>query len=699
MQQTWEGMVKDQGIDLSMIRERATTSAQSPSTPNLIDNSPYSTSSILEYLEDKWQQFSARFGLSSTISHIDQHQISNDPAIASLDYAIHHLSERSAVFSKEKLLKTAMSYGTGRVGYQELATLLETFEKQERVLTHKDLRYHGLLTTKEALQQEKATIDYMQKGKGRVKALYDTPELHNRLVETNLNPGQRAAANVILSSSDRVVGIQGYAGTGKTYMLRSVKELAQDRGIELIGLAPSHSAANTLADDTGITTQTLQRFLFKYNGLIHDRGTLQGKREMIAELKNKVLVLDEASLASTSQMHALLKIADTLKVKTALIGDIKQLGSVEAGKPFAQLQNNGMRISVMDEIVRQKDTILKSAVYDSMAGHIHAALHKIQDQVMETPALAEKAAKTWLALVSSEREKTLITSPSHALRKDTNQFVRETLTKEGVLQGKEYSQTILVARDLTQAQTTDVRNFQNGDVLLFNRNYKRLGIDKGSYAHVTAINQQENTFKLRLQGKELSVDPRRSFMQQKGTVEAYRPEQMTIQQGDVIRSTRANNQYPALTKASHLAIKTIDEQSITIHTPTGEEHTLERNNPILQHIDYGYASTVHAAQGKTFDRVIGIMEANHPHLTTQPLFYVTLSRARDHATIITDNKHDLAETLSKQSGTRIAATEHQGFSISSGPSVPEAQKAVSLFTDLPKSATITNEEKSLGLVE
>ena len=67
--------------------------------------------------------------------------------------------------------------------------------------------------------------------------------------------------------------------------------------------------------------------------------------------------------------------------------------------------------------------------------------------------------------------------------------------------------------------------------------------------------------------------------------------------------------------------------------------------------------TVHAFQGRTVDTVIAAMEANHPHLTTQKSFYVEISRARDRAELVTDDKAALKEQLEAVTGERIAALE------------------------------------------
>ena len=75
---------------------------------------------------------------------------------------------------------------------------------------------------------------------------------------------------------------------------------------------------------------------------------------MRARFSKTVLVVDESSLASSEQMRGLLKATTALRVpRVVLVGDEKQLGAVEAGKPLAQLEAAGMRAAVMDEILRK----------------------------------------------------------------------------------------------------------------------------------------------------------------------------------------------------------------------------------------------------------------------------------------------------------------------------------------------------------
>ena len=90
-------------------------------------------------------------------------------------------------------------------------------------------------------------------------------------------------------------------------------------------------------------------------------------------------LVDESSLASTNQMREFLaRLGPNDRV--LLIGDTRQHQRVEAVRPFEQLQEAGMRTAKLDEIVRQKDPALKSAVELLATGQVSAALESLQQQ-------------------------------------------------------------------------------------------------------------------------------------------------------------------------------------------------------------------------------------------------------------------------------------------------------------------------------
>ena len=279
-----------------------------------------------------------------------------DPAREAVDWALAHLSERDAVFARTDLLAVAHAYSPGAASIGEIERAVAGLEREGRLHDTPALEAGGGLTTNKAVADERETIALMRDGEGRGKAPMRGWTVDRHLRKGPLTVGQREAVKLILSEKDRTVGVQGFAGTGKTRMLNRARALAEKKGWRMAGLAPSASAVQTLAAESGIESETLQRFLARNAGVAEGRLTRKGAKEMRAAFAKTVLVVDEGSLASTVQARDLFRIAGELRIpKLVLVGDAKQLDAVDAGKPFAQLQQAGMKTAVMDEIMRQRD--------------------------------------------------------------------------------------------------------------------------------------------------------------------------------------------------------------------------------------------------------------------------------------------------------------------------------------------------------
>ena len=277
---------------------------------------------------------------------------------------------------------------------------------------------------------------------------------------------RKEAVTLILSSKDRVVGVQGYAGTGKTTMLNRARALSEKNGYRLHGLAPSASAVKTLSAEAGIESETLQGFLARNTGVAEGRLSRTGARDMRKAFSKTVLVVDESSLASTVQTRNLLRIANALQVpRVVLVGDEKQLDAVDAGKPFAQLQRAGMQTAVMDEILRQRDPALKEAVEASLAGDVRGAFEKLGSSVAEVKAdniAGAVAARLAEVAARATGRTTGVMAPSHALRSAINGHIRERLAREGAIRGPAFQGERLVSHGYTRAGESPCRQLRTG---------------------------------------------------------------------------------------------------------------------------------------------------------------------------------------------------------------------------------------------
>ena len=198
-------------------------------------------------------------------------------------------------------------------------------------------------TTREAIAEELATIKHMQQGQSTIEPIMrrEDTAAHGRKREF-LNPAQQKAIEEVLTSQDRIQGLQGLAGSGKTTTLEAIRDGAERNGYAVEGFAPTSRAAGQLRD-AGIQADTLQGFLAR-GGVERSAGDPNARH---------LYMLDESSLASTRQMQSFLeKIGSQDRV--LLVGDTRQHQGVDAGKPFEQMQDAGMRTSQLDQIVRRE---------------------------------------------------------------------------------------------------------------------------------------------------------------------------------------------------------------------------------------------------------------------------------------------------------------------------------------------------------
>jgi ATP-dependent exoDNAse (exonuclease V) alpha subunit len=202
-----------------------------------------------------------------------------------------------------------------------------------------DARY----TSTEVLQAEAQVLRVAAAGQGKhvaqVRAV--DPELM-----AGLGVDQRAAVTKLTTGGDFVVVLTAPAGAGKTTTLGAASRIWQHAGYHVVGLAPSARAAAELATATGSRADTLAKWL-------HQEARLSQlpPAEQAAWTPNArtVLVVDEASMATTFDLHTLTRLARQARAKVVLVGDPAQIGAINtAGGLLPALAARGHGIELTD---------------------------------------------------------------------------------------------------------------------------------------------------------------------------------------------------------------------------------------------------------------------------------------------------------------------------------------------------------------
>ena len=588
--------------------------------------------------------------------------------------AIAHHEERRTVIPERAIRTLALAHAPGRYALPEIDATIDRLVAEGILIETPQRGSDRSFVTDRAVKAERRILDHHRHGVGSVRSLVPEGQVEAHLAGTRLTRGQINAVRTILLSKDRIIGVQGHAGTGKTTMLKTVAECVGTQAI--VGLAPSAAAARVLGKEAGIASRTLQWFLARHQDL-SDPKRLQRARE---DYQGRILAVDEASMIGTVQMEELLRIAQTLGVaRVVLTGDTAQLKSITAGQPFGLLQKAGMTTAVMDEVLRQKDPDLKEAVARAREGEAREAIQRLDNRVREYQRedLGVEAARRWLGLSPEDRERCAVLAPTHAMRRQINETIREGLAEEGVLRGNALRLQRLVPRRLTRQQAALSASYHVGDEVVFHRD--AYGCRKDDICLVREIGDDVIVLD-HGDGRERRFRPSGNAARNLGV---YETATIEIRAGDRIRWTRNLNgrggrsPHPDLVNGEEAVVKEIGSRRVTFASADGRTFSLARDHAQLRHLDHAWSSTVHSAQGRTAPGVIAILDAGG--MADSDLFYVEISRASEGFTLLTDNREALIEVLETSPDVPDSALEALGKDLDAA--VVDPDEAASLLRD------------------
>ena len=322
-----------------------------------------------------------------------------------------------------------------------------------------------------------------------------------------------------------------------------------------------------------------------------------------------------------------------------------------------------MHTAKLNEIVRQQDPALKSAVEMLATGQVAAALDALQQQgrVQEIPNREDRVRAIAKSYIESP-ENTLIVSPDNASRCELNVAVRQGLKANGTLALEDHKFGVLVQRqDMTGAERSWASHYEINDVVRYTRGSKAIGIDASAYASVVAINPAANQLTVHTPNQELvTYDPRRLT-----GVSVYREIEREFSVGERVQFTAPDKS---------LSVANRDLATIEAIYPDGRlSARLENDRQIdfsareHRHFDHGYAVTSHSSQGLTAERVLVHADTSvHPDLLNSRFGYVSISRASHEATLFTDDLAKLGPQLGADVSKTSALDINKGLSVEQG---------------------------------
>ncbi len=562
-----------------------------------------------------------------------------------VSHALEDALERQSTANYARVAAVAARIGVGHG--LTIEDLDAAFAKREEIIWgDPNENERILITTQQIVVQERTLLKRVREGRDTKRVLIRKPRL-----DEGLTQGQKDALTHVFASRDATMAIRGVAGTGKTTLLKTLDKELRRKRYTPVALAPTAFASRNQLCDAGFKeANTLAKFLGR-----SEVGATLRKRA-----KNGVIILDEAGMASVQDLLRLQTTADALKARVILVGDSKQMPSVERGDALRLLEDHGLPTAELTEILRQRKNPTYLAIVEKMAegeaaeglrmakkaGYVrHIEVDESLDPI-ERLAKADQAAAAVAADLAVQARKDKVSHgvvcPTHALGRVTSAAIRKHLQAEGFVGPDAATLTLLRPVNRTVAARQDAAHtLEHGDVAVMVRDDRDRGLAKGERLYAKA----DKRGKMHLH--------RDNWLQRRVTqgldaraYNVYRPEEIAIAVGDQVMALEA---IPAagLERKEVDVIKRISTKRRTITLESGKKVSFDTG-----HLGLGYAGTAQQLQGGSFVRntFLGMTSAL-PAINKKTL-YVGNSRGKERLVIITDDFDALEERVAYSSDRR-----------------------------------------------
>lgn len=609
-------------------------------------------------LDTLHQRWSNRLGmhrdaLEATRAAADEkgeHRLEVEPSVAAraMLFGLRQVEGREAVNNLGRLLRLALASHVGEVRLAEVRPLAHEHEERRKLLetrhqTGDEIHTRGR-TSRRTARLELALSDHLALALDDAAPIATPERLRAVASEHGLNPDQQAALLQIGTTSDRVFGVHGVAGSGKSTLVKALNEAA-DPGIILIGHAPTSSAASNLGASAKIDSRTVASLIASGGRNLDERHTL---------------VVDEAGQLGNRQALRLLEISRLTGARLVLLGDNRQTGAIEQGKAFWLMQRLGLPKAELTESVRQETRAMKDAVTKARLKNYEASIAALDKVATADTAerLAEGLVREWTRLKPESRANTNILVLENATRLIVNTKIREALKTEGAIAAEEARLSVLTPSGMTAEEKHFARFYSGGQVVLFSRDNAKLGIARDTEYRVLGLARGNHGRQLvRLvdeQGRTINWDPRLGRASQ---VNVFQSDERSLAAGDRIQWRLVNHDLD-IRNADRGTVERLDGATVTIKWDRdGRTQVIDLSRH--KNWDHGYAETVYSAQSKTYDRVYVLAPAGSQLVTGQN-YYTAITRARYGVKLWTESVERLAERLNTHSGEKTSSLEGLG---------------------------------------
>lgn len=440
----------------------------------------------------------------SVLEKQDQKIAMNQKLSMDASRVLEKLTEMKSVFTVED----AENYFRKHVSENDLEEVRKNFWKSPEIIElfkNGESQETAKFSTVAVIEEEKKMMRLADRIQDRAafknQALSSAEEF-----KRGLNEEQKVAFDGIVSGQ-ALSCIEGHAGTGKSYLLVSLKKYYEDKGFTVRAFGPDNATVRVLEEKGFKEVTNIHRFLFKNH--FSKNSTFS---------KNEVWIVDESGKLGNKPLLELLKQAEKSGAQIIFSGNSAQLPSVERGGMFKKFcEKYGFEVLV--DVQRQKAGHQREISQKLAEGNFKEAINMIattggfvwsNDKETSILNLVEK----W-ALDKSHHPygSQLIIAHINAEVRAINEIAHLYRKSRGEVSEKEFK---------CETAYGDI-SVSEGDLIEFRENNVDLGVSNGLTAVLVSASEGKFVLKTQAEEKERNItfDPRKYTSFQLGYATTY----------------------------------------------------------------------------------------------------------------------------------------------------------------------------------
>jgi conjugative relaxase-like TrwC/TraI family protein len=600
-----------------------------------LETRPEKSDLTKEFLLDSWNKQACDIGypqdkLASLVAAAFNNKVVNDISINSvIRHVVNDLTAAESTFTTSELMKHSLALSMGKYNKKDITNEIDKNAVSDKLFTE---IAPGIFSTDKMIETEKDILLMLEAGKGNVEPLMSKKEAqifinsfednNKNIAPSGLTRDQRNLFIDVMTSPDQFIVVQGDAGTGKTTILKAVAAACEEKLVALTGHSKTGKAIEEFVSATGAKGSTVDSFLFH-------------KSE---ESGISLRIIDEASMLGSLQTHSMMDRAVDDNARLILLGDMKQLQAIDAGRAFQDAQEKGdIHVVKLSQGIRQKNAYtIKLAELTKSKYKIKEAVNLINenDKLYERTSFNDRR-DIILELYKNDPSNSIVVTSTNKEKDVLNSDIRSYLINNNLIDSKGFLFNTQSPISLVGIEKRFSSHYEIDNTIHIKKSFH--GIESGVSGKITSIDLNNNTITASLDnGSIQKIDMFKNGDKISGSVDTTKE----FAKGDHIMFLK-NDKLIGVNNGQTGTINSIDESGI-INVSVGKN----RINVNLNHynyVDHAYAITDYKSQGGSYSKVIFSALADRVNLNS---FYVAATRAKDDFYLLTDDVDQLTKHAS-----------------------------------------------------